>query len=178
MRVCGTFCRLGDLIRDEQRAQTHATARERVGAALLSIDDTDGGSALETGVTNRVDGSESGAARGDNVLDETHELARRKRPFEPVRGAVLLLLLADDQERQAARERRRRGKRDGSELRRRHADRIRLVRLDLGGDRFTERGEEVRASLEAVLVEVVPGATPGTQQEVAFEVRVLAECSG
>ena len=45
----------------------------------------------------------------------------------------------------------------------------------VGGTRFTDGGEEVRACLEAILVEVVPRATAGTEQKVALVVRVLAE---
>ena len=44
-------------------------------------------------------------------------------------------------------------------------------------DSLSQRSEEVRTRLEPVLVEVVPGPLARPKDEVAFEVRVLAECA-
>src|SRR5437762_3060981 len=50
MRFCGTFPRLQDLSCTKERPEAHRMAGELVHAALLSIDDTDGVTAPETGL--------------------------------------------------------------------------------------------------------------------------------
>ena len=69
---------------------------------------------------------------------------------------------------------------DGAEHRRGEADGLRLVLAHGRGDPVTERREDVRPRLEAVLVEVVARALAGAQDEVALEVgapRGLAKLS-
>ena len=55
---------------------------------------------------------------------------------------------------------------------------FRLVLPHGVGDRAAERGEQVGARLEAVLVEVVLRAAAGAKDEVAFEVGRVAERAG
>jgi len=49
------------------------------------------------------------------------------------------------------------------------------VRRDLGRDALSERAEDVRSRLEAVLVQVVARALSRAEDEVALEVCVLDE---
>src|SRR3954449_7970673 len=108
MRFCGGFSHLQELGRTKERPQADGVAGERVHSALLAVDDADRRSALQTGLAQRLDGLDGGAAGGDDVLDQADLLARLEDALEPLAGSVALLLLADDQERQAGRERRRR----------------------------------------------------------------------
>ena len=80
-----------------------------------------------------------------------------------------------DQERQAGRKRGRRCERNRAELR---AGQPRGPGLRLGhrgGKPHAERLEQVGDGLEAVLVEVVPGALAGAKDEVPLEVGMLAQ---
>src|SRR5438132_10533436 len=99
MRLRGGFFHLQELGRAKERPQAYSVAGERVDSALLAIDDTDCVSALEAGPAQGQHRLEGGPARGDDVLDEAHLLARLEDAFEAVAGAVGLGLLADDQER-------------------------------------------------------------------------------
>ena len=82
--------------RAEERPETDGVTGERIGATLLSIDDTNGRPADETRLPKRLHGADRRAARRHDVLDETHLLASLERALEQVPRAVLLPLLADD----------------------------------------------------------------------------------
>src|SRR5689334_3591261 len=175
MRFCGGFHRFQNVAGPENRNEADALVAEGLGSALLAIDDADGRADDETGRTKRLHRLHERAARRDHVLDEADEIALFVRAFEPVRRAVLLRRLPHDHEREAARERARRRQRDGAELRACEADRVGLELLDRGGDAVAERTEDVRARLEAVLVEVVARAPPRPEHEVALEIRRFSE---
>src|SRR5919201_4737947 len=100
MRLCGSFCRLEELRRPEERPQPDRVPRERVGAPFLAIDDAYGVTADEARLADRLHRLEQGAARGDHVLDEADAVALLERPLEALPGAVALRGLADDQEGQ------------------------------------------------------------------------------
>src|SRR4051812_10019182 len=141
-----------------------------VDAALLAVDDADRVRNLQSGSPQRLDRLDRGAARGDDVLDETHALTLAVHALELIGRPVALRLLADDQERQPACKRRGRGQRDGSELGPGQAIGGGLVLADRCGDRLAEWTEQVGPRLEPVLVEVVLRAAAGAEQEVALEV--------
>src|SRR5579864_1389982 len=173
MRFCGAFRGPQELSCPEDRPETHRPPGESVGTALLAVDDAHRGLHLQARVAQRLDRLQQGAAGGDDVLDEAHRLALLERPLEPVAGSVLLRLLANDQEREPRLERRGRCERNRAELRRSEARRDRGVLDNLGGDPLAECAQEVGPRLEAVLVEVVPGAPARTQDEIALEIGVL-----
>ena len=64
---------------------------------------------------------------------------------------------------------------DRAELRTCQEARVGRMLGHLHSDQLAEWPEQLGARLEAVLVEVVPRALTGTQQEVALEVGVLAQ---
>src|SRR2546425_3150369 len=163
MRLCGPFSPSGELRDPEERMQLDICARERLGPALLAVDDTDGISDLERRLPQRLDGGDRGTAGGDDVLDQADDLALLEDALEPLRRAVPLGLLADDQEREPRGERGRRGERDRTELRPREPCGGRLDLAHGLGERRPERAEDVRLRLEAVLVEVVARAPPGAE---------------
>src|SRR5262249_18640042 len=115
------------------------------------------------------------AAGGDDVLDQADPVALVVNAFELVRRAVLLGSLPDDQKGQAGLQRGRRGQRDSAQLGAGEPVGIGLVLANRRGERTAERREHVRASLEAILVEVVAGAAARPKDEVALEVRRFAQ---
>src|SRR4051794_40677741 len=138
-------------------------AREGVGSALLAIDHADGRVHDETCATQRLERVEERSAGGHDVLDETDTLPRFVRPFETVAGPVLLRLLAHDHERQARLERGRSRERNRTELGGSKPRRVRCVLAHGRGYALPERPQDLRASLEAVLVEVVARALAGPE---------------
>jgi hypothetical protein len=126
MRFCGSFVRLQNLARTENRPQAHRVARQSIGSALLAVDDTDGRTHRQTGRAERRNGLQQRPSGRDDVLDQAHAVALVVRAFDPVRGAVFLRRLADDQERQAGCERPRGRKRDRPELGARQPRSVRL----------------------------------------------------
>ena len=165
-------------MRAEERVQLDPGAGQRVLPALLAIDDADRRRALETGRPQGADSLGGGPARRDDVLDEAHLLARRELALELPLGAVVLGLLPHDQERKAGREGGRRGERDRPELGPGDADSRRRDLADPPGEPLAEGGEQVGPRLEAVLVEVVARALAGAEDEIALQVRVLADPPG
>src|SRR5437588_10720506 len=101
MRLHCHFFRREQVFCAKERPETHGSACERVASALLAIDDTDRRAALEPRLAEGFDGFHSGAAGGNNVLDQAHALAGFEDALEAVSGAVPLRLLADDQERES-----------------------------------------------------------------------------
>ena len=175
-RICGLFCPFQELGGAEEGPQADAVAGEFVDAALLPVDDADRrrrpAGRPPAAPRSRL---ERRAARGDHVLDEADTLAGLEDALEPVRRAVRLGLAADDQERQAAGQRGRGRERDRAELRAGEPVASGSCSLTAARDRGAERAEQVGPRLEAVLVEVVPGAAARAQDEVALEVRRLAQ---
>src|SRR5205823_189713 len=159
----------------KQGVQPHAEPRERVAASLLAVDDADGDAALEARRAQGPDRLGCRAGRRDDVLDQADALPGCEHALEPVAGRVLLLLLPDDQKREPRGERGRRRESDGAELHARQTIGLGQVLGDGPGDPLAERLEQLGASLEAVLVEVVGRAPTGAEYEVALEVGVLAE---
>src|SRR5207302_3200606 len=76
---------------------------------------------------------------------------------------------------QTGRERRRSGQRDGPELRSGQPVCLGLDLEDLRRDPLADRAEQLRAGLEAVLVEVVARPAARAEHEVALEIRLLPE---
>ena len=64
---------------------------------------------------------------------------------------------------------------DGAKLGPCEPDGLRLVLGDRGGDVVAEGGQQVGARLEAVLVQVVVRRAAGAEDELALEIRVLAD---
>ena len=179
MRFCGTFAR-SRRARSPERAGADGRHAAPSASAPPSSRSTTQTAVRHSNPASRSASTASsrGAAGGDDVLDEADPLALLEHALEPVRGAVLLRLLAHDQERQAGRERRRRGERDRAELGPGEARRVGLVLATASRDPLAERAEQLGPRLEAVLVEVVARAAARAQDEVALEVRVLAERRG
>src|SRR4029453_9063012 len=175
MRFCGGFLRRQQLSCPKKGHKTGSAARQSGGSALPAVEHADRDSALQAGFADGIERLDDGPAGGDDVFHEAHALARLEDAFEAVRGAVLLCRLTHDQEREPGGHRSRGSKRDRSELRAREANRVGLVLGDRRRDVLAERGEQLGPCLEAVLVQVVVRAAPGAQDEVALEVRVLAE---
>src|SRR3990172_2692404 len=98
MRFCGTFCAREQLARPEERAEPHADARERVGAALLPVDHTDSVPDVEAGTAQSFDRLRERTAGGDDVLHQAHEVPRLERALDAVRGSIVLRLTANDDE--------------------------------------------------------------------------------
>src|SRR6266566_1989176 len=178
----GSTMRLGSLIFAcmqvfcaKERSEPYADSRQRVASTLLSVDHTDGCPTFQTSLTERFDRLDRGSAGGDHVLDQADALACREDALEAVGRPVVLRLLTDDQEREPRRKRGRGGKRDRPELGPGQAIGFRLVLCDCVCEPFAQGAEQIRARLEAVLVQVVAGALPGAEQEVALQVRVLLE---
>src|SRR5205814_2485138 len=90
----------------EDRPQPDGLPCERVGAALLAVDDAHRCVHDEAHGTQGFDRIEQGAARRDDVFDEADALALVVRALDALASAVLLRLLADDHERQPGLERR------------------------------------------------------------------------
>src|SRR5215211_8237514 len=130
-------------------------ARQSVRSTLLAIDHADRRSALETCLTQRLDGVDRGSARCHHVLDQAYALPRFERAFEAVRSSIALRFLAHDQEGHPRCECRRRGERDRAELRARDPNGVRLVVRDRSRNSLAERSEHFWTRLEEVLVEVV-----------------------
>src|SRR5215471_10449238 len=105
MRLCGTFWTCQQIIYTKDRMEPHRDARESIRSALLAVDHADRGSADETRFAKRFDCLYSGAAGGDDVLDQTHGLARFEGTLDPLGRPVLLCLVADDHEREPGNER-------------------------------------------------------------------------
>src|SRR5688572_8439807 len=166
MRVCGTFTTRQEFSSPIERPQTHAETGESVGPALLAIDHADRISDLETGLTQRADRLEKRTSGGDDVLDQTDELARLERPLDAVGRAVLLRLPAHDHEGEPPREGGRRGERDRAERRSGEAHGGRLELAHRGREPLAQRAEELGLRLEAVLVQVPAGAPARAEQEV------------
>jgi hypothetical protein len=172
------FSGLQDVSRAEKRVEADPRPGERVLAALLAIDDADGSVALEPGRPQGVDGVSGRAARRDDVLDEADPLAREELALELPLRAVALGLFPHDQERKAGGEGRGRRERDRPQLRAGDADGRRRDLADPGREPLAEGGEQVGPRLEAVLVEVIARPLAGAEDEVALEVRVLADPPG
>src|ERR1051325_1533608 len=177
MRFCGTFWGLRELGDREKYPQMDTFVGEGFHSSLLPVDHADRVSHLQPGFAQRPRRRRGGAAGGDHVLDETHELALLEGALDAFGRPVVLRFLADDQERQTGRERRRGRERDRAELRPGEANGPGLGLMRRLRDRFAERTEQLRPSLEEVLVEGAAGTATGTKDEVAFQVRVLAQSS-
>ena len=66
---------------EHERPEPDGGPGERIGAALLAVDDADRGRDAEAGLPERLDRVERRAARGDDVLDRQTQLPRpRRRP--------------------------------------------------------------------------------------------------
>src|SRR5436309_8550937 len=74
MRFCGGFLALQQVPGPEKGPQTDGVARESVGPALLSVDDTDGGPHHEPGFADRRDRVDERASRRHDVPDQAHLL--------------------------------------------------------------------------------------------------------
>jgi hypothetical protein len=172
------FSGLQDVSRAEKRVEADPRPGERVLPALLAIDDADGRVALEAGRPQGVDGLGGRTAGRDDVLDETHPLAREELALELPLGAVALGLLPHDQERKVGGEGGGRRERDRPQLGAGDADGRRRDLADPPGKPLPEGGEQVGPRLEAVLVEVVARPLAGAEDEVALEVGVLADSPG
>jgi hypothetical protein len=136
-------------------------ACQSVDAALLAVDHADRRTADEPGLPERLYRLPGRTAGGDDVLDQADALPRLEHALEPVPGAVLLGLLAHDQEREARLERGGGGQGDRSELGAAEQVGLGVVRGDRGRDARSERAQELRPGLEAVLVEVVARPAAG-----------------
>src|SRR4051812_20813645 len=95
--------------------EPYTDARERVHTALFAVDDADRRSALQAHLAQGSDGLRERPSGCDDVLDETHALARLERSLDAVRGAVLLGLVAHDHERKPRGDRGGRREDDGAE---------------------------------------------------------------
>ena len=175
MRFCGTFCGISDVARTENRSQLHRFAGQSGAAALFAVDDADRRPHRQAGFTQCCDRIEQRSSGGDHVLHEAHALSFFVGAFEAIRGAVLLGRLAHDHERQTGGEGAGGGKRDRPELGPGEPSGLRLELRHGRRDPLAECAEQVRPRLEAVFVEVVPGALARTKEEVAFEIGVLAQ---
>src|SRR3954451_11018062 len=163
------------IARAEERTEPDGVPREGVGAPLLAVDDTDGRLDDESRAAQLLDGLEERAAGRHHVLDHAHALARLEDAFDALRRSVLLRLSAHDHEGQPGRQRGGGCERDRAELRSREQRRVIGVLAHNRGDALAQRAQQVRARLEPVLVEVVLRALARAEQEVALEVRRLAE---
>ena len=134
MRVHCPLSRRKQVARTVERDEPHAEPCKGVGASLLPVDDTHGMSYDETDGANGLHRLAESTARGDDVLDEAHELIRLVRPFDAVPGAVSLGFTADDDEGQPGRHSRRGGERDGSERGPGEPDGVRLDLAHCPGD--------------------------------------------
>src|SRR2546429_9177978 len=102
------FCKSYHLRGPKQRPQPDRDTGQRVHSALLTIDDTDGRTAGQPGLAERLDRGHRGAARGDHVLDETDAFAFLEHAFEAVARPRLPCLPSAVVDMLALRERRRR----------------------------------------------------------------------
>src|SRR3989442_1756417 len=75
-----------------------AIAGERLGAALLAVDDGDDAGDLEADLLGLADRLEGGAAGGDDVLEDDDAGAPGDLVLDDALGAVVLGLLADRSE--------------------------------------------------------------------------------
>src|SRR6266487_6121757 len=105
MPFCGGFVQFQQLLGAKERPQTHAEPRERVRAAFLAVDHADCVSDDQTLVSKGRHRFAERTSRGDDVLDEAHQLARLESPLDAFGRAVFLGLTADDDERQIGRDR-------------------------------------------------------------------------
>src|SRR5688500_8978112 len=105
MRIWHPLPRREQLAGAIERVEPHADPRKRVGSPFLPVDDAHGMADDEAGLANGLHRLAEGAARGDDVLDETHELTWLVRAFEAVPGSVSLGFTADNDEGQAGRHR-------------------------------------------------------------------------
>src|SRR5712691_4391073 len=158
MRVCGYFSPFEKVARTKNRPQADGLARERVGASFLAVDHADCRAHDETGVSEGLDRLQQRAPGGDDVLDQAHGFALLVDALHPVRRSVCLRRLANDQERPARGQGAGRRERDRAELGTSEPRGVWSVLGDLLRDSLTERGEDLGAGLEAVLVEVVARA--------------------
>ena len=126
-----------------ERSEPHAEACERVGAALLAVDDAHRMPDDEPGLANGLHRLAEGTARRDDVLDETHDVAGLVGALEAVCGAVSLGFTADDDERQPGRHRCRSGQRDRPECGTAEADGLRLRVGDDGRESLAELNRRV-----------------------------------
>src|SRR5262249_8797092 len=153
--------------------KAHAEARERVGAALLPVDDADGVADDEALRADRRHRLRECAARGDDVLEKAHQLAVLEGALDPFGRAVFLGLTADDDEGQPVRQRCRSCQRDRPERRPGEPDGVGLALANGAGERRAELAQDRRFRLEPVLVEVPRRAAPGAEDEVALQQRPL-----
>src|SRR4029453_12527244 len=161
--------------RAEERPKADPVPGKLIDSALLAIDDADGGPALQAGFAKCSDRSERRSTRRYDVLDEANPLAGLEHPFEPVTGPVALRFLPYDQKRQARRQRGRRDESDSSQLGAGEPGRLGGGLGDTVGNARADRLQQVRPRLEAVLVQVVGGATTRAKHEVPLEIRVLPD---
>ena len=75
MRVCGLLTRPEDVTCPKERRERDPSGGESLHSALLPIDHADGPIAPETGLPERLDRGDRGAAARDHVLDEADRLA-------------------------------------------------------------------------------------------------------
>src|SRR5215475_13574240 len=98
MRLLRAFCSSCDIACSEKRPHSHRETRQSVDPALLAIDDADGVSADETGLSERLHGLGSGPSRRDHVLDQAHALTQLEGALQAVVRPVALAVLPHDQE--------------------------------------------------------------------------------
>src|SRR5207247_5879220 len=79
-----------------------AVAGERLGAALLAVDDRDDGRDFETGLLGAANRLEGRSARGDDVLEDDDARALGDVVLDAALGAVVLRFLADQEAPQGA----------------------------------------------------------------------------
>ena len=142
---CGVGRRTRDLRGEQERPEPDRRPRERVGAALLAVDDADDRRDVEPGLAERLDRLERRAAGGDDVLDEADALAGLEDALDPVARAVVLGRVRA-RSRTAGRPRARRPRRAAPRrARARRAGRVGLVLAHGGGDRGAEGAAADRA---------------------------------
>ena len=93
MRVCGLLTGSEDVTRPKERGERDPGDGESLHSALLPIDDADGPIAPETGLSERLDRGDRGAAARHHVLDEVGRLAAFPETLQATLGAVLLGVL-------------------------------------------------------------------------------------
>src|SRR6187402_1543212 len=137
MPFSGDFSHLQQLACAEERPETHAETGEGVRTTLLTVSGH--------GLCER-------SARGDDVLEEAHQLTRREDPLDAFGRAVFLGFTAHDDEGQTGRHCCRSCQRDRPQSRAGKPNRVRLGVAYGARERLAEWPEDVRLGLEPVLV--------------------------
>src|SRR3712207_3081973 len=86
---------LGDVACAEKGVQPDCVTRERVRPPLVAVDHAARAPAREAALPQSLHRRYRRPARGHDVLDEAHALARGERALDPTLGPVPLRVLAD-----------------------------------------------------------------------------------